>query len=48
MLERGGMWGGGWCQNSVKTSIFKNSVSSLEGSSFLPSQCMSNHNSLHI
>jgi hypothetical protein len=29
MLERGGMRGGGWCDNSVKTSIFKNSVSSL-------------------
>jgi hypothetical protein len=24
------MWGGGQCHNSVKTGIFKNSVSSLE------------------
>jgi hypothetical protein len=25
-LERGGMRGGGWYHNSVKTGIFKNSV----------------------
>jgi hypothetical protein len=30
MLEQGGMQGGGRCHNSVKTGIFKNSVSSLE------------------
>jgi hypothetical protein len=28
-LERGGMRGGGWYHNSVKTTIFNNSVNSL-------------------
>jgi hypothetical protein len=28
-LKRGGMWGGGWYHNSVKTTIFNNSVNSL-------------------
>jgi hypothetical protein len=34
MLEWGGMQGGGQCHNSVKTSIFKNSVSSLQADHF--------------
>jgi hypothetical protein len=32
MPTRGGKRGGGWCHNSAKTGIFKNSVSSLDPS----------------
>jgi hypothetical protein len=34
MLERGRKRGGGQCHNSVKTSIFKNSVSSLAATQY--------------